>query len=169
MADVHSKEQRSRNMAAIRGRDTTPEVEIRRRLHAKGFRYRLHRADLPGKPDIVLSSYSALIMVNGCFWHWHGCSLCKVPGSRTEWWRRKLARTVERDREIRRQLLDAGWRVCNVWECAFRGKGSRAEALDRTADRLAVWLRGTAGTLEIPRRPGGSSDRQFMSRLESLR
>ena len=155
-------------MAAIRASDTRPELEIRRRLHAMGFRYRLHRRDLPGKPDIALASYAAVIMVNGCFWHWHGCSLCRVPGTRTEWWQEKLSKTIERDHEVRMQLRRAGWRVCDVWECAFRGQGSQSGALDRTATEIAEWIRGTAQVHQIPSHLSGDAMPAISARLASV-
>lgn len=166
--DVHTREQRSRNMAAIRASNTKPEIEIRHRLYAMGFRYQLHRRDLPGKPDITLPAYSAVVMVNGCFWHWHGCSLCKVPSTRTERWQEKLSRTIERDHDVRMQLRIAGWRVCNVWECAFRGQGPQSAALDRTAAEIARWIRGTEQVRQIPAHLDGDARLTIDARLASV-
>ena len=166
--DVHTQQQRSRSMAAIRASNTKPELELRRRLHAMGFRYRLHRGDLPGKPDIALAAHSAVIMVNGCFWHWHGCSLCIVPGTRTEWWQKKLSRTIERDHDVRVQLQSAGWRVCDVWECAFRGQRPQSGALDRTAAEIAKWIQGTAQVHQIPAHSGGDAELTIVNRLASV-
>ncbi len=112
-----SKE-RSRNMAAIKARDTKPEMAVRRFLHRSGLRYRLHRKDLPGKPDLVFPLYKAVVFVHGCFWHRHkGCSNSVMPKSNREFWREKLGSNVERDRRNVAALTEAGWRVFIVWEC----------------------------------------------------
>lgn len=104
-------------MAAIRGKDTKPELVVRRALHAAGLRYRLHQRELPGSPDIVLTRHRAVVFVHGCFWHHHGCSKSVWPKTRAEFWRRKI--TANRDRDVRVQyfLKTAGWRVFVVWEC----------------------------------------------------
>jgi DNA mismatch endonuclease, patch repair protein len=111
---------RSRIMRAIKSRNTSPELAVRRLLHAKGHRFRLHRRDLPGKPDIVLPKHKAVIFVHGCFWHQHpdpGCRNAQVPRSNTAYWSPKLARTIERDRSAILDLQALGWRVLVVWEC----------------------------------------------------
>ena len=123
MADVLTKEQRRLNMSRVRGRDTKPEMIIRRGLHAKGLRFRLHRQDLPGRPDLVLPRHRTIILVHGCFWHGHGCHLCKTPQTRTDFWESKISKTVERDQRTIEVLLREGWRVLIVWECALRGSG----------------------------------------------
>lgn len=123
MADVLTKEQRRLNMSRVKGRDTKPEMIIRRGLHAKGLRFRLHRRDLPGRPDLVLPRHQAIILVHGCFWHGHGCHLCKTPQTRTGFWKSKIAKTVERDQRTIETLVREGWRVLIVWECALRGSG----------------------------------------------
>ena len=116
--DRLSREQRSWNMSRIRGRDTGPERVVRSLLHRMGFRFRLHRADLPGRPDIVLPKYRTVILVHGCFWHRHrGCRYAYVPKSRKDFWTRKFARNVERDKEVRQLLRKAGWKLLVVWEC----------------------------------------------------
>jgi len=121
MTDVHTAEQRSRNMAAIRGKNTKPEIRVRSVLHALGYRFRLHRKDLPGKPDIVLSGIHTVIFVHGCFWHSHDCRYGRViPATRSEFWREKRGRTVERDLRKARALDELGWRVLTVWECETR-------------------------------------------------
>jgi DNA mismatch endonuclease (patch repair protein) len=118
MTDVHTQKQRSRNMAAIRGKDTKPEMRVRSALHALGFRFRLHRKDLPGKPDIVLPKYHLVIFVHGCFWHSHSCKYGRVtPATRPEFWSSKRAGTTERDRKKAEALQTLGWRVATVWEC----------------------------------------------------
>ena len=133
MADKISPERRSRNMAAIKSRDTKPEVAIRKLLHAAGFRFRLHREDLPGRPDIVLSRYKTVVFVNGCFWHQHlGCKLASNPSSRPEYWRAELDRNVERDRHSYTSLTNLGWKVIVVWECEIRRNASNvAEHIER--------------------------------------
>ena len=138
MADVHDVETRRRNMSAIRGKDTKPEITIRRLCHAQGFRFRLHRKDLPGKPDLVFPKYHAVVLVNGCFWHGHECHLFKVPETRRAFWTEKIAGNRARDEYQIEQLFDLGWRVMIVWECALKGR----ERLDRTtiAEQLSDWL-----------------------------
>ena len=121
MVDVHRPEQRSQNMAKIRSGDTKPELLLRRALHAKGIRYRIHSADLPGKPDLVSSGRRKVIFVNGCFWHVHDCKYGQVvPATRPEFWAQKRAATVERDARKNAELEQLGWQVHNVWECELR-------------------------------------------------
>jgi DNA mismatch endonuclease (patch repair protein) len=104
-------------MAAIRGRDTAPEMLVRRFLHGCGFRYTLHRRDLPGSPDLVFPSRRTVIFVHGCFWHWHGCALSRLPKIRREFWEAKLSANRQRDAAARRGLKRSGWRVLSVWQC----------------------------------------------------
>lgn len=118
MTDIVNKATRSRMMSGIRGKDTKPEMIVRRFLHHAGFRYRLHMKDLPGKPDIVLPKYRTVIFVHGCFWHRHpGCPLAATPKSNEKFWRDKLDGNVERDQRNVSALEDVGWRVFVVWEC----------------------------------------------------
>ncbi|HJP89175.1 MAG TPA: very short patch repair endonuclease [Candidatus Limnocylindrales bacterium] len=118
MPDVVSPETRSRMMAAIRGKDTKPELAVRRELHRSGLRYRLHVRDLPGRPDIVLPRHRTVVFVHGCFWHRHeGCRYAYTPKSRQEFWSAKLNGNAERDARDRQRLRDLGWRVEVVWEC----------------------------------------------------
>jgi DNA mismatch endonuclease (patch repair protein) len=118
MTDVHSPEQRSRNMAAIRSINTKPEIKVRSVLHHLGYRFRLHRKDLPGTPDIVLPKLRTVIFVHGCFWHRHDCAKGnKRSATRQEFWNTKLEGNVERDRRHRAALLSLGWRVIELWEC----------------------------------------------------
>jgi len=129
MADVHTPEQRSRNMAAIKSGNTKPEMRVRSLLHALGYRFRLHRRNLPGKPDIVLPKYRTVIFVHGCFWHCHNCRYGTVtPATRAGFWSAKRAGNVERDRRKREELENAGWRVETVWECDTRDE-SRLRSL----------------------------------------
>lgn len=121
MADIVTPEVRSRMMRGIKGKNTKPEIQLRKQLFKAGFRYRLHRSDLPGKPDIVLPKWNAAIFVHGCFWHRHaGCSLTTTPSTRAEFWKQKFDANVERDSRNKENLIGAGWRVATVWECGIR-------------------------------------------------
>lgn len=116
--DRLSKQRRSWNMSRIRGKDTKPEIRVRSLLHRMGFRFRLHRRDLPGKPDIVLPAYRTVIFVHGCFWHRHpGCRFAYTPKSRVDFWQTKFRRNVERHQEVTAALEELGWRVVVIWEC----------------------------------------------------
>ena len=118
MVDLLAKEKRSWNMSRIKGKDTKPELILRTLLHKKGFRFRLHDKNLPGRPDIVLPRYRTLIFVNGCFWHRHsGCKYAYTPKSRQEFWQEKFTNTVIRDKKKTKNLQDMGWRVLTAWEC----------------------------------------------------
>ena len=118
MADNLSPEKRSWNMSLIKGKDTSIEVQVRKYLFSQGLRYRKHVSTLPGKPDIVLSKYHAVVFVNGCFWHRHpGCKKAYMPKNRVEFWHNKFERNVMNDEIHRKELMDAGWRVFTVWEC----------------------------------------------------
>jgi DNA mismatch endonuclease (patch repair protein) len=118
MADVHSKEVRSYNMSQIKGKDTKPEMAVRKFLFANGFRYTLHNTKLPGKPDIVLKKYNTVIFVNGCFWHGHkGCKYFVYPRSKAEWWTDKITTTQIRDKNNRKLLQKDGYKVITIWEC----------------------------------------------------
>ncbi|WP_374566065.1 very short patch repair endonuclease [Ideonella sp.] len=122
MTDVLSPEQRRLNMSRIRGRDTKPEVIVRKALHAIGLRYRLHMRSLPGTPDLVFPKHSAVVFVHGCFWHCHAdCPSFKLPATRPDFWRSKLSGNVRRDMEASSALNEAGWRVLTIWECALTG------------------------------------------------
>jgi len=116
--DRLTKQHRSWNMSRIRGKDTKPEMRVRSLLHRMGFRFRLHRNDLPGKPDIVLPAYGTVIFVHGCFWHRHpGCRFAYQPKSRVDFWQTKFRRNVERHQEVTAELEELGWRVVVIWEC----------------------------------------------------
>lgn len=134
--DIVEPETRSRMMAAIKGRNTKPEMLVRRALHAAGFRYRLHDKRLPGKPDIVLPKWRAVVLIHGCFWHRHpGCRFATTPASNPEFWQRKFDDNVDRDRRNELQLSSLGWRVAVVWECQI--KSGRAPTI---VSMLADWL-----------------------------
>jgi DNA mismatch endonuclease (patch repair protein) len=117
MTDVFTKATRSWIMGRITGRDTLPEMAVRRFLHARGYRFRLHRKDLPGRPDIVLAKYRTAIQVHGCFWHGHSCKDGRRPASNSSYWNQKLDRNLRRDRRNARKLRQLGWRQIVVWEC----------------------------------------------------
>lgn len=125
-------------MAAIRARDTKPELLLRHGLHARGLRYRLHRKDLPGRPDISLPRWQAVIFVHGCFWHGHDCPQFHLPATRPDFWRDKIGRNYARDCHAEEELLKQGWRVATVWECALKGKGRLP--FGDVIDSLMSWL-----------------------------
>ena len=147
VGDIVDQATRSRMMSGIRGKDTRPEIEVRKALHAKGFRYRLHARDVPGKPDATFPRYRAALFVNGCFWHGHDCHLFRLPGTRTEFWQEKIARNQKRDEIVRAQLREKGWRSITIWECAIRGRESMG--LRRVVSEVSAWLRSSSETLEI--------------------
>lgn len=121
MADVHTKKQRSYNMSRIKGKDTKPEMLVRKFLHANGFRYKLHDKKMPGKPDIVLTKYKTVIFVHGCFWHGHeGCKYFKIPQTRTEWWTDKINTNKANDAKAIKVLKKDGWKIITVWECKLK-------------------------------------------------
>lgn len=142
MVDVHTPAIRSKNMAAIRGRDTTPELLLRRALHAEGLRYRLHVGSLPGRPDIVLSGKKAVVFVHGCFFHGHECPSFRWPSSNAHFWRSKIEGNRSRDAKNEAALRDAGWRVFTVWECQLRGVSPKNRAA-RLAKRLSTSIRAS--------------------------
>lgn len=147
MTDVVDAETRSRMMSGIRGKDTAPEVQLRRALHALGFRFRIHARELPGRPDIVLPRWNAVILVHGCFWHRHeGCRFTTTPATRPDFWATKFRSNVERDTRHLRELRALGWRTAVVWECALRPKGA-PEAIGRI---VADWLRSGSDHLDVP-------------------
>lgn len=147
MGDVHDPETRSCNMAAVRSRDTKPEMMIRKALHASGLRYRLNVRDLPGKPDIVLPRYQAVVFVHGCFWHRHECDLFRWPESRTEFWRDKLDGNAARDMTTAASLDKAGWRRAVIWECALKGR-KKLDFHD-TMQCLIAWIRSDEQAITI--------------------
>lgn len=150
MADIVDAATRSRMMAGIRGKNTSPELLVRRLLHRAGFRFRIHVRTLPGKPDVVLRKHRAVILVHGCFWHGHSCHLYRLPGTRTEFWSRKIARNQANDTRTVTALRKVGWRVAEVWECALRGK--QRLPVETVSARLERWLRSASPRLEVARR-----------------
>ena len=147
MADVVDPATRSRMMSGIRGKNTKPELVIRKALHARGFRYRVHCRDLPGNPDLCLPKHRAVIFVHGCFWHGHGCHLFKWPKTRPEFWREKIGRNRAADEVAITRLVAAGWRVATIWECAL--KGSNRRPLEDVISTCDAWLRSDRPALEI--------------------
>ncbi|MCD4830760.1 MAG: DNA mismatch endonuclease Vsr [Anaerohalosphaeraceae bacterium] len=118
MSDVHTKKQRSYNMSRIKNKDTRPEIVVRKIIHGMGYRYGLHRKDLPGKPDIVLTRHRKIIQINGCFWHKHNCKYGKVkPKTNADFWEMKRTATVKRDKESLSKLKKLGWDILVIWEC----------------------------------------------------
>ncbi|NOU14653.1 MAG: DNA mismatch endonuclease Vsr [Methylococcaceae bacterium] len=148
--DVVDPEKRSRMMAGIKGKNTKPEMMVRRALFAEGFRYRLHhRKDLPGSPDIVLKSKRVVIFVHGCFWHRHSeCRYARLPASNADFWSKKLESNVERDEKAIHSLIALGWPVLIVWECITR---DRSMALD-IGRIINNWIQGDDQTGELPAR-----------------
>jgi DNA mismatch endonuclease Vsr len=148
MTDVHDSATRSRNMAAIKGKNTRPERWLRQRLHALGFRYRLNVSTLPGKPDLVFPCYKAVIFVHGCFWHMHQCPLFHLPATRTDWWEQKLILNRQRDLAEQDKLRELGWRVLLVWECAIKGHRKIPEA--ELMVMISEWLKHGSCYAELP-------------------
>ncbi len=134
-------------MSAIKGKNTKPELLIRKALHARGFRYRLHSSSLPGKPDIVFPKHHAAVFVNGCFWHGHSCPLFKWPSTRQEFWHSKITGNKERDARVLDCLEEANWRVAVVWECAVKGRGRIS--IGEVVDSLEEWLSSDAKNLHL--------------------
>jgi DNA mismatch endonuclease (patch repair protein) len=126
-------------MSRIAGKNTKPELTVRRGLFAKGFRFRLHSAKLPGKPDLVFPKYRAVVFVNGCFWHSHNCRFFRQPGTNAAFWNNKLKQNADNDARAIAALKSSGWRVLTIWECALRGANDRtlAELLGNIAEWLA--------------------------------
>ncbi|MDN2565223.1 very short patch repair endonuclease [Aquibium sp. A9E412] len=146
MTDIVDKQTRSRMMAGIRGKDTKPELALRQALHARGFRFRLHAKNVHGRPDLVFPKHRAVIFVHGCFWHRHeGCRYTTTPATRPEFWQAKFETNVARDSAVRTTLLESGWRVATVWECALRKPGQVAAS----AEFLSGWLVSDEGQIEI--------------------
>lgn len=132
MADTVSPETRSYIMSQVRSKNTKPEIRVRSLLHAMGFRFRLQRKDLPGKPDITLPKYKSVVFVHGCFWHRHpGCKKTTTPATRVDFWQEKFRKNVDRDERNRRELIGLGWRVIVVWECELRNEQALAYRLYR--------------------------------------
>ena len=154
MADTVSPEVRSRIMSRIRGKNTQPEMILRRGLHALGFRYRLHDRKLPGTPDLTFPRRRVALFVHGCFWHGHDCPLFRWPKTREEFWRAKITRNIENDRKHRAALRADGLRVGVVWECAIKRR-DRSE-VDAVIRRVARWIEGCSGEMSVSGETGGT-------------
>jgi DNA mismatch endonuclease (patch repair protein) len=147
VVDVLTPEQRRHNMSRIRGRDTKPEMLLRRGLHAAGLRFRLHARDLPGRPDIVFPRFRAVVLVHGCFWHGHGCPMCRLPATRADFWASKIDGNRARDRRTEEALVQSGWRVIVVWECSLRGPAR--QPLGEILARCAEFIRAGGSCAEL--------------------
>ena len=154
MTDVVDSKTRSRMMSGIKGKNTRPELLVRKALFRKGYRYKLHDKNLPGKPDLVFPRYSAVMFINGCFWHGHNCHLFRWPSTREEFWRNKINRNKEVDRRNYKKLKEEGWWILTVWECALKGKDKLG--LDEVVGQVAHWL-------EV-----GTKDREIKGRSRSV-
>jgi DNA mismatch endonuclease (patch repair protein) len=148
MVDVLTSEQRHLNMSRIRSADTVPEMLLRCALHRRGIRYRLHRKDLPGCPDITLPKYKSVIFINGCFWHGHECAMFKLPATRREFWETKIQKNRKRDMRALSALISDGWRTFVLWECAIRGPARRP--LDTIVGEIIFWLEGVEPSGVLP-------------------
>ena len=147
MADVFNKEKRSQIMASISGKDTSVELQIRKALHRRGYRYGLHNRTLPGTPDIVFRRFNAVVFVNGCFWHGHDCPLFRPPSSNRDYWEKKIQGNRDRDVKSVALLQEKGWRTMVVWECSLKGKTKlNFETVILT---IEDWLQGNGKHAEI--------------------
>lgn len=144
--DIVDKKTRSRMMAGIGGKDTRPEMILRKALHAQGLRYRIHVGDLVGRPDLVFPKYRAVVFVHGCFWHRHqGCRYATTPLTRPGFWKRKFVANVKRDQFVQHELLSGGWRVAIVWECALR----KLDLVPEVTKCVEEWLKSDDPFLEL--------------------
>ncbi|HMO61073.1 MAG TPA: very short patch repair endonuclease [Ferruginibacter sp.] len=137
MTDVHNPQQRRYNMQQIKSTNTKPELMVRQFLFGEGYRYRLHKKNLPGKPDIVLPKHKTIIFVHGCFWHGHSnCKYYKVPGTRTEWWLNKINTNKANDKKAVKTLKENGWKIITLWECELK-PDKREKTLYKLLNKLA--------------------------------
>ena len=141
MNDIVDARTRSRIMSKISGRDTRPEKIVRAALHRRGFRFSLHRKDLPGRPDIVLPAYDTVVFVNGCFWHYHDCQHFQLPRSNRQFWETKLTSNHKRDKRNIAMLCHLNWHIAIVWECSLRGR--TPAFIEKSMDELELWMRRT--------------------------
>lgn len=147
MSDIVDKETRSRMMAGIKGKNTKPELVIRKAIFNRGFRYRIHEKKLPGKPDIVLKKYKAVIFIHGCFWHKHNCHLFKWPKSNPDFWKKKISSNKDNDLQNINKLIELGWRIAIIWECSLKGKGKLD--FEELITKLCDWIESSEERLEI--------------------
>jgi len=132
--DTVTAEKRSAIMRTVKAENTKPEIAVRKLAHRLGYRFRLHRKDLPGKPDLVFPKYKTALFVHGCFWHWHGCKRSRMPATNTEYWEQKINKNMKRDQRVRRQLRKIGWRTLVVWECQIGESEKIARRLQHALD-----------------------------------
>jgi DNA mismatch endonuclease (patch repair protein) len=143
MADVFTKKKRSDVMSKIRAKNTKPELLVRKFLFSKGLRYRLHQSSLPGKPDIILKKYHAVIFVNGCFWHGHSnCNKSTLPTSNAAFWRKKIQSNMERDKNTKHSLKKLGWTIFIIWECDIKNKEGFSKAMNGLLKKLSNIIPG---------------------------
>jgi DNA mismatch endonuclease (patch repair protein) len=147
MADIVDKATRSRMMSGIRAKHTRPEILVRKGLFSRGFRYRIHARRLPGKPDVVLPKYKAVILIHGCFWHKHNCHLFKMPSTNRPFWKKKFEANRNNDKAAVAALRKQGWRVLSIWECSLKGKSRLPE--DILLDKIEKWIRSDRLKMEI--------------------
>lgn len=148
MADIVSEKVRSRMMAGIGQKNTKNELVIRSELHRRGYRFRLHAKELPGKPDIVLSKWRTVVFVHGCFWHGHNCYLFRIPSTRTVWWTEKIDRNRSRDASVINELIGLKWKVAVVWECALRR--GRSDQVQMVISAIEDFFRTEEDFISIP-------------------
>ena len=136
MTDIFSKQKRSEIMSKISGKETKPEILVRKYLFANGFRYRKNVKYLPGKPDIVLPKYKTIIFVHGCFWHGHNCNAGKLPETRKDFWKEKIKGNVERDKRNKFELEELGWKVLTIWQCELKNSKIKIKTLEKLLNKL---------------------------------
>ncbi len=140
MTDIFTKKKRSEIMSLISGKETQPEIKVRSQLFKKGFRFRKNLKTLPGKPDIVLSKYKTIIFVHGCFWHGHTCKWGKRPTSNTSFWQSKILGNIERDKRVKTELRNLGWKVLIVWDCQLRNKESSQRIIEKLVAKMTFLI-----------------------------
>ena len=165
MTDVHSPKVRSKNMRAIKARNTKPEIEVRKGLHRLGFRYSCNKTNLPGKPDLYFKKYESVILINGCFWHGHNCDLFHWPSSKREFWIKKITDTQERDIRKINELLDLNIKVLLIWECALKRKEQLANAIEISAN----WLKNQNNIFSVIDKEGLHDVREIVRYLRRSR
>ena len=147
MTDRHSPSARSKNMAAVKGKNTSPELKIRKLLHSYGYRFTLNNKHLPGNPDIVMKKHNTVVFIHGCFWHLHNCYKSTLPKTNSSFWKQKLEANKLRDQENIEKLEALGWRIVVIWECALKGKLKVSD--DEVINRVSAWLKTSKPLLDI--------------------
>ena len=150
MADIKSSEERSKNMSAIKSKNTKPEIFLRKLLFANGYRYRIHSNTIPGHPDLWLKKYDTAIFVNGCFWHRHqGCRYAYTPKTRIDFWNRKFDQNIKRDQTVKKELMDGGIRCLIIWECTIEKSRKKNGSSQSLIDEIEIFLHSDELYLEI--------------------